>query len=83
MKLKDKFLIFSIISSVFTAMVTHAQVKTGIDMLQENNFSVLVGKRVGLLTNPTGVDRNMRSTVDILYAAKEVNLTTLFAPEPS
>ena len=81
MKLKDKFFIFSLISSVFTAMVTHAQVKTGIDMLQESNFSVLVGKRVGLLTNPTGVDRNMRSTVDILYAAKEVNLTTLFAPE--
>ena len=62
-------------------MAASAQVKTGIDVLQESGFSILAGKRVGLLTNPTGIDRNMRSTVDILYAAKEVNLTVLFAPE--
>jgi len=58
-----------------------AQVKTGIDVLQENKFNILEGKRVGLLTNPTGVDRNLKSTIDILFEAPNVNLTALFAPE--
>ncbi|MBP5210923.1 MAG: DUF1343 domain-containing protein [Bacteroidales bacterium] len=47
----------------------------------ENNFDILRGKRVGLVTNPTGIDRNMRSTVDILYSAENVNLVALFGPE--
>ena len=81
MKNTPKFFLISIISSVFLSVAASAQVKTGIDVLQESGFSILAGKRVGLLTNPTGIDRNMRSTVDILYAAKEVNLTVLFAPE--
>lgn len=48
-------------------------------MLQENGFDLLRGKRVGLVTNPTGVDSRLRSTIDILYG--NVNLTLLFAPE--
>lgn len=78
--MKGKFFLVTLISSVIWASVA-AQVKTGIDVLQESGFSILAGKKVGLLTNPTGIDRNMRSTIDILYAAKEVDLTTLFAPE--
>jgi len=58
-----------------------AQVKTGIEVLRENKFNILEGKRVGLLTNPTGVDRNLKSTIDILFEAPNVKLTTLFAPE--
>jgi uncharacterized protein YbbC (DUF1343 family) len=56
-----------------------AQVKTGIDVLAEREFDILKGKRVGLVTNPTGVDRHMRSTIDILH--ERVNLTALFGPE--
>ncbi len=56
-----------------------AQVKTGIDVLSENGFELLLGKRVGLVTNPTGVDRELNSTIDILH--KHVNLTALFGPE--
>lgn len=78
--MKGKFFLVTLISSVIWTSVA-AQVKTGIDVLQESGFSILAGKKVGLLTNPTGIDRNMRSTIDILYAAKEVDLTTLFAPE--
>lgn len=78
--MKGRFFLVTLISSVIWASVA-AQVKTGIDVLQESGFSILAGKKVGLLTNPTGIDRNMRSTIDILYAAKEVDLTTLFAPE--
>ena len=61
MKNTPKFFLISIISSVFLSVAASAQVKTGIDVLQESGFSILAGKRVGLLTNPTGIDRNMRS----------------------
>lgn len=56
-------------------------VKTGIEVLKEQNFKILEGKRVGLITNPTGVDSRLRSTIDILHEAKQVNLVALFGPE--
>jgi len=58
-----------------------AVVRTGIEILRERNFKCLEGLRVGLVTNPSGVDRNLRSTVDILHSAPNVNLVALFAPE--
>lgn len=67
---------------VFSGMQLYAQgVKTGIEVLRERNFDVLKGKRVGLVTNPTGVDRNLVSTVDILFNAEDVELVALFGPE--
>ncbi len=56
-------------------------VKVGIEVLESKGFEGLKGKRVGLVTNPSGVDHELRSTIDILHAAPEVNLTKLFAPE--
>lgn len=56
-------------------------IKTGIEVLKADNFKILEGKRVGLITNPTGVDNAMRSTIDILHEAPNVELVTLFAPE--
>jgi len=58
-----------------------AQVKTGIDILKENNFAEIKGKKVGLITNPTGVDKDLNSTIDILFQAPNVKLVALFAPE--
>ena len=63
------------------AMTAMAQVKTGIEVLRERKFDVLQGKRVGLCTNPTGVDRNLVSTIDILWEAENVNLVALYGPE--
>lgn len=60
---------------------SQARVKTGIDVLEEDGFAMFRGKRVGLCTNPTGVDRNLKSTVDIFYEAEDVNLVALFGPE--
>lgn len=57
------------------------KVKTGIEVLRDRNFDILKGKRVGLVTNPTGVDSKLVSTVDILFKAKDVKLTALFGPE--
>ena len=56
-------------------------VKSGIEVLRDRGFDVLKGKRVGLVTNPSGVDRNLKSTIDILHNAPEVKLVALFGPE--
>ena len=54
---------------------------TGVEVLRQEGFECLKGKRVGLITNPTGVDSNLKSTVDILFEADEVNLVALYGPE--
>lgn len=47
-----------------------------------SNFTHLVkNKRVGLVTNPSGIDRNFNSTIDIFFNHPGINLTTLFAVE--
>jgi len=55
--------------------------KTGIDVLEEQNFAPLRGKRVGLITNQTGVDSQGRRTIDVLAHADNVKLVALFSPE--
>lgn len=56
-------------------------IQTGIEVLKADGFSCLQGKRVGLITNPTGVDNRLRSTIDILHEAPGVNLVALYGPE--
>jgi uncharacterized protein YbbC (DUF1343 family) len=58
-----------------------ARVQTGIDLLEAENFAPLRGKRVGLLTNQTGVDSAGRRTVDVLAHAPGLKLVALFSPE--
>lgn len=66
---------------IFAPFVAYSQVMTGIEVLRDANFELLKGKRVGLITNPTGVDRNLKSTVDILFEAPDVHLVALYGPE--
>jgi uncharacterized protein YbbC (DUF1343 family) len=56
-------------------------VLSGIDVLRADGFAPLRGKRVGLLTNHTGLARDGSSTIDLLYRAKDVKLVALFSPE--
>jgi len=56
-------------------------VLAGIDVLAEEGFAPLAGKRVGLITNQTGRAADGRRTVDVLAAAPGVKLVALFAPE--
>ncbi|MFZ2085452.1 MAG: exo-beta-N-acetylmuramidase NamZ domain-containing protein [Candidatus Sulfotelmatobacter sp.] len=60
-------------------------VKNGIDVLETHGFDVLqvVGrkKRVGLLTNQTGVDAEGQRTIDVLVHAQGVSLEAIFSPE--
>ncbi len=76
-----RFLTWLIAAAAILAVTAHPKVKPGIEVLRENNFDILKGKRVGLITNPTGVDNDLRSTIDILHESPEVNLVALFAPE--
>ena len=63
------------------AQAQKIRIKTGIEVLKEQNFKCLEGKRVGLITNPTGVDNKLKSTIDILHEAPNVNLVALYGPE--
>lgn len=56
-------------------------VRNGIDVLRDRDFADLRGLKVGLITNQTGVTRDGQSTIDLLHAAKEVELVALFGPE--
>jgi uncharacterized protein YbbC (DUF1343 family) len=56
-------------------------VKTGIDGLQADNFAALRGKRVGLITNASGLASNGQRTIDLLAHAPDVRLVALFGPE--
>jgi uncharacterized protein YbbC (DUF1343 family) len=58
-----------------------AHVRAGIDVLEDENFEPLRGKRVGLVTNQTGVDSRGRRTIDVLMSAPTVRLVALFSPE--
>ena len=49
-------------------------VRTGIDVLARDNFAALKGRRVGLVTNHTGLDREGRATIDLLFKAEGVTL---------
>ena len=59
----------------------NGSVLTGVDVLESENFSSLKGKRVGVLTNQTGLDSAGRRTIDVLAHAPGVRLTAIFSPE--
>ncbi len=58
-----------------------ALVRLGIDVLRDDNFAAARRKKIGLLTNRSGVDSRRRSTIEILQRAPGVQLVALFAPE--
>jgi len=60
-----------------------AAVSLGIDELEKSNFALLQGKRVGLVTNPSGADSHGRSAIDVLYQGQNAgyHLVKLFGPE--
>ena len=88
MKLSGTYHLLTAAAAVLTALTlipatgTAQTVLTGIDVLEANGFEQLQGKRIGLVTNPTGVDRYLNSTIDVLHSAPGVELVALFGPEP-
>ncbi len=56
-------------------------VLAGIDVLERDHFAALKGRKVGLVTNHTGRDREGHATIDLLHKAEGVTLVALFSPE--
>jgi uncharacterized protein YbbC (DUF1343 family)/CubicO group peptidase (beta-lactamase class C family) len=54
--------------------------KTGLDVLEDQNFSIFAGKKIGLITNQTGIDRRWRRNIDVMRGAG-VQIAALFSPE--
>src|ERR1700732_2597020 len=86
------FLLFALSLSVFIcvhlwfqavvqAAPRDARVLTEIDLLEAQKFAPLGGKRIGLITNQTGMDRHRRSTIDVLAHTPGLKLVALFSPE--
>lgn len=79
--MKRLFLFLILMISGLAVYAVEPVVKPGIEVLRDRGFDILIGKRVGLVTNPSGVDRYLESTVDILYNAPGVELVALYGPE--
>lgn len=69
------------LSVILSGCASAAPVKLGNEVLAESGFRALQGKRVGLITNPSGVNRNLETTLEVLRAAPGVQLAALFGPE--
>jgi uncharacterized protein YbbC (DUF1343 family) len=74
-------LVLLLMAAPLRAADTTPKVLNGIDVLQELNFEPLAGKRVGLITNHTGLSADGTTTIDILYKSKVCMLVALFSPE--
>ncbi len=57
------------------------KVLPGVEVLLEDQKDLLKGKKVGLITNPTGIDSKLTSIVDLLHNDPDIELTALFGPE--
>ena len=73
------FIVFTFLS--LSSLVAEARVYTGLEVFLAKYTYIVKGKRVGLITNPTGVDAKLNATVDLLKQSPNVNLVALFAPE--
>jgi uncharacterized protein YbbC (DUF1343 family) len=56
-------------------------VRTGLEVFLRDGLPALPGRRIGLITNPTGIDRSFRSSIDLLRASGLIELAALFGPE--
>jgi uncharacterized protein YbbC (DUF1343 family) len=69
------------VATTAAATTKRNRVLTGIDVLVRDEFKPLRGRRVGLITNHTGLDHAGRRTIDLLANARQVELVALFSPE--
>ncbi len=62
-------------------VATQPPVKLGVEVLFEKHLDLIRGKRVGLITNPTGVDSHLDSIIELFRAQPDVKLVSLYGPE--
>ncbi|MFG3058193.1 exo-beta-N-acetylmuramidase NamZ domain-containing protein [Streptomyces sp. NPDC048231] len=68
-------------ASAATATGGGRHIRTGFERLEADGYASLDGRRVGVVTNPTGVTRDVRHIVDVMHADPRVNLVAVFGPE--
>jgi len=76
-----KKLVLILLTLSITLLFAEPIVKPGIDVLLEKNINLVKGKNVGLITNPTGVNSELISTIDLLHQHPDINLVAIFGPE--
>ena len=79
--MKTTYWLFSLVLGLQVALGVDARVKTGLDVLSEQHFAPLDGKRIGLITAHTGISQDRRRNVDLLARAGGLKLVAIFAPE--
>ncbi|WP_406338941.1 exo-beta-N-acetylmuramidase NamZ domain-containing protein [Streptomyces sp. NBC_00649] len=57
------------------------RLRTGFERLAADGYRILAGQKVGFVTNPTGVTRDVKHIVDVMHADERVQLTAVFGPE--
>ncbi|MFH8444203.1 exo-beta-N-acetylmuramidase NamZ domain-containing protein [Streptomyces sp. NPDC018026] len=57
------------------------RLRTGFERLADDGYARLDGQKVGVVTNPTGITRDVRHIVDVMHADDRVDLTAVFGPE--
>ena len=81
MRNRFKILSLCLAAALACAGQARAYVLTGLDAAEQHDFDQFAGKRVGIITNQTGVDRAGRSAVDALFASQKARLVAIFSPE--
>jgi uncharacterized protein YbbC (DUF1343 family) len=71
----------SLPAPVASAAAGGRRLRTGFERLAAGGYAPLAGQRVGIVTNPTGVTRDVRHIVDVMHADPRVNLVAVFGPE--
>jgi uncharacterized protein YbbC (DUF1343 family)/CubicO group peptidase (beta-lactamase class C family) len=66
-------------SSVVSNQISNVQL--GVDALRREDFGTLAGRKIGLITNHTGLDSSGKRTIDLLHEAKNFDLVAIFSPE--
>jgi uncharacterized protein YbbC (DUF1343 family) len=70
-----------LLGAIFCFSTQAGTIQLGNETLAADGFKILHGKRIGLLTNPSGVNRNLETTIEVLRRAPDVKLVALFGAE--
>lgn len=81
MKSRWKRIILVLVFILSCATPKNEPIQLGIERLADEYTNLVEGKRIGLITNPTGVTSSLQSTIDVLYTDGRFELTALFGPE--
>ena len=82
-RLFTPLILFALLPSAAQASIQQksAKIRPGIQVLLEDSLHLVKDRRVGLVTNQTGVDSEGSSSIDLLFNHPQVDLIALFSPE--